>query len=504
MRRHRAWAAWIRRCSPASLALFGGLVMTGPAACQARPATPVGSVQTVDTTGLRARLVQLMTAAADVGFSGSIAVAVGGEVLLRAAVGNADESRGIPITPGTLFDIGSITKPFTAAAILKLEELGRLRVTDRLGQFFPGAPADKRDVTLHQLLTHTAGFGEQVAGDYEPVEREEFVQRAFAAPLEFQPGSRYQYSNVGYSLLAAVIEVVSGEGYEAFLQANLLRPAGLTRTGYQQVAVAADSVAIGYRDGRPLGRPNALRWAADGPYWGLRGNGGLLSTPSELLAWDRALREGRVLSAATLARAYTRHVEEGAGAGTWYGYGWALVPTPRQTTLVTHNGGNGYFFADLLRYVEEGVTIALAVNRPNPQARQLGREVARMVFDPGYTPVLAAPAAPVESTTVPGGARGDLVQAIVAALQDGSESRLRRLIADHFESRFAAMVPLEQHLTVLGRMSLEVRGRTIERIREAPEGVDVVLVAPGRAPMTLNVMLSGGPVPKVAGMGLDG
>ena len=135
----------------------------------------------------------------------------------------------MPNTAHTVFSLGSVTKQFTAAAILKLEEQGS---SAPIGRFI-GAPADKAGITLHQLLTHTAGLPVYTGDDFEPAGRDETVAKMLAAPLRFPPGSDFAYSNAGYSLLAAIVVLASGEGYEEFLRANLFTPAGLEATGYR-------------------------------------------------------------------------------------------------------------------------------------------------------------------------------------------------------------------------------------------------------------------------------
>jgi len=147
------------------------------------------------------------------GYSGSVLVEQHGEVVLDQGYGLADRAHNMPFTADTLFDIASISKPFTAAAVLRLEMRGKLKVEDKLGRFFPDAPPDKAAITLHQLLTHTSGLPESIGQEYDPLARKGFLRRVFATKLLFPPGGRFSYSNVGYSLLAAVVEQVSGKPF---------------------------------------------------------------------------------------------------------------------------------------------------------------------------------------------------------------------------------------------------------------------------------------------------
>lgn len=336
----------------------------------------------VVAAGLGQRLDERLSELAARGFSGVVVVARGPVVELAQGYGLADRRAKIPWTPATVFDIGSVTKQFTGAAILRLEVDGKLRVDDTLAEHFPDAPADKRAITIHQLLTHTAGFLDVLGEDYDPLEREDFVQGLFAAPLLTPPGTVHRYSNAGYSLLAVIIERVTGESYETALRRLVLAPAGLRETGYRLPQWPAGRVARGYRFGGDWGVPHEKRWAADGPYWNLRGNGGLLSTAWDLYRWHLAMETDAVLPAEARARWQAPHVPEGPRAPSSYGYGWSIMPTPRRTRMIWHDGSNGAFFADYRHYVDEGFFVLTATN--NAADRRLGyqKAVIETVFAP--------------------------------------------------------------------------------------------------------------------------
>jgi CubicO group peptidase (beta-lactamase class C family) len=315
------------------------------------------------------------------GFAGVVLVAADDEIVFQKGYGMADREKEIPNTPETIFPIGSITKQFTAAAILKLEMAGKLRVTDPIERFFDGVPKDKRGITLHQLLTHTAGFRPALGFDFAPIGREEYVRLALGSELEHPPGETHLYSNVGYSLLAAIIEKVTGESCGAYMRRHLFSPAGMKDTGYLLPGVDGDRLAHGYRDGEDWGTLLDHPWAEDGPYWHLRGNGGILSTAGDMYRWHRALEGDGILSPEAKEKMYTRHVPE-EGGGSYYGYGWSLVETRRGTRLITHNGGNPYFFADFLRFVDDDVVIFLAANSQGYLVEDAAWELARLIFDP--------------------------------------------------------------------------------------------------------------------------
>ncbi|MCB1024728.1 MAG: beta-lactamase family protein [Acidobacteria bacterium] len=319
------------------------------------------------------------------GFSGSVLVSDGKSVF-NHCYGMADRENSVSCNEHTAYDIGSVTKQFTGAAILKLEMQGKLSVGDRIDKFFSGAPDDKKAITIHQLLTHSSGFPSAIGDDYEVLDKEAFLEKAFKTKLNFKPGEKYDYSNVGYSVLAAIIEKVSGEPYEKFLHDNLFEPAGMKETGYTIPQWKPEQIAVGYNGDRKWGRPTEKKWDRTAPYWNLLGNGGILSTTDDLYKWHRALLTDKILDKAAKAKYYKRHIEEGENAGTYYGYGWALFPTPRNTTLITHNGGNGTFYCDFLRYTEEKVTIILLSNSMRREFRAIPMKIAKSLFSKDYKP----------------------------------------------------------------------------------------------------------------------
>ncbi|HYF72845.1 MAG TPA: serine hydrolase domain-containing protein, partial [Nocardioides sp.] len=305
------------RLRPAVAALAAALLLSS---CEAGAPAPD------EETGQRP-----LFRAADVpdGSSGSLVAVADGEVVACQGWGAADRGARTPAGCDTVFDIGSLTKQFTAAAVVRLQMQGRLRVTDSLGDFFARVPVDKRGITVRHLLTHTAGLVGGLGDDYEPLSRDAMVSAALASKLRSAPGVRYHYSNLGYSLLAAIVEVASGTGYEDYLASELFGPAGMARTGYVLPDWDPSDVAVEYdaRD-RPQGRPYDHPWAADGPYWNLRGNGGLLSTAHDMGRWLLALEGGSVLDDDAKAELFRPRVLEEPGGETRYAYGWVVADTP--------------------------------------------------------------------------------------------------------------------------------------------------------------------------------
>lgn len=307
------------------------------------------------------RVNDFLTAA---GVTGGILVAKNGKVILRKGYGWANETRKIPLTSESVFDIGSVTKQFTAAAILKLVEQGKLRVTDSITRFFKDVPEDKQNITIHQLLTHTAGFEHDVETAARFPIRDEWVRAALNSKLKLTPGERFNYSNAGYSLLAAIIEVASGSSYESYLHKHLWEPAGMIKTGNLIPRFSQEELARGYDISGDLGLSQDKWWDEDGPFWGGRGGGYVLSTLEDLYKWHLALEGEKILSKESKRKLYTPYApfkdrkESRDREESWhYGYGWAIFKTPRGTRLVEHTGGNSIVSTDFLRYVDEGVVI---------------------------------------------------------------------------------------------------------------------------------------------------
>ena len=316
-------------------------------------AAPMGGTARGDVA---AWLDQHLTRAERFGFAGAVVVERGGEVILNKAYGLADREGGKRVTAETVFDIGSITKPFTASAILKLADQGKLRAGDSITRFLDNVPADKKAITIHHLLTHTSGLQNGFGGDYELISRDSLVGVVLASKLQSVPGANYEYSNVGYSLLGAIIEKASGLPYEKYLREHVLLPAGATSTGYRSVDWADKPFAVGYRGSGRLGTPLEQLWADDGPSWHLRANGGLLSTAGDLYRWLAAFHGHQIVSPAMYEKA-TKPPD-----GSEYGYGWGVGKLANGKRFIGHNGSNGYFYARAVHVPDDTLTIVFLTN----------------------------------------------------------------------------------------------------------------------------------------------
>lgn len=355
-----------------ALAACFALGVVGPAAGQD---TPVVSGETGRA------LDEYLSRLERFGFAGGAAAVRGKDVILLKSYGLADRARRIPLTTSSVYNLGSITKQFTAAAILILEMQGKLSVTDAVSAHLPGVPPDKAAITLHHLLTHSSGLESDFApSDYDPVGREEYVRRALASTLLFKPGSGYEYSNAGYSLLAAIVEKVSGQPYETFLTERVFRPAGMKESGYKAPAWAPDRIAHGYVGGEDWGTIIQRIQEPDAPYWTLRGNGGLHTTLGDMVAWHRSLGTDAVLSREARSKYFTPYVAEGPRALSHYAYGWAIGKSARGTTVVQHNGGNGVYVAEFLRFPDEDAMLFLTSTDSDVTATPVVEVLERLMF----------------------------------------------------------------------------------------------------------------------------
>ena len=309
-------------------------------------------------TTLDARAIDsVVRAQVDSGFSGVVLVARGDGVILHRAY-----SRGrVKLTPASAFHVASMTKGFTAAVILRLEEQGKLTVRDSVARFFPDAPSDKRAVTVHQLLTHTAGFPRAWAGS-GVADRDSAARAILARPLERAPGTGFGYVDDDYELLAAIVEVASGTTWERYVERELLRPAGLAHTGFWCGLRAGAPTPVAASDGTrsACARKEGER-AGD---WGHRGASGMSSTALDLLRWTRALRTGRVLSDSSRVAMYAPQVfvRHEPDADVSYGYGVRVYTSGGRTTEVMHSGSGDDGHTSVVRLLPSGLTIVVLSN----------------------------------------------------------------------------------------------------------------------------------------------
>jgi CubicO group peptidase (beta-lactamase class C family) len=301
-----------------------------------------------------------------------------GAVLLERGYGYASPEHGVKATPETKFRIGSITKQFTAAAILRLQEQGKLSVSDPLSKFMPEYPRGN-EITLHHLLTHTSGLHSYTdKPDFlqtvtVPIKSEDLIQSFKNDPPDFAPGGKFAYCNSGYFLLGAIVEKVSGQSYADFLRTQFFEPLGMKATGVHTYDAILENEATGYaQEGNVLKK--ALNWDMSRA----GGAGALYSTVGDLARWNEALFNGKVLNEVSLKAAFTP-VKVGPPsqpADEGYGYGWA-VGKFRGLREVQHGGGLQGFVSQLSRYPGEHFTVVVLVNAEPPPPGLAPSDLAR-------------------------------------------------------------------------------------------------------------------------------
>jgi CubicO group peptidase (beta-lactamase class C family) len=305
-------------------------------------------------------------------FSGSVLVAKDGKVLFAKGYGLANAEFEIPNTPDTKFRLGSITKMFTATAILILQDRGKLKVHDPVGKYLSDAPKAWEKVTIHHLLTHTSGVPSYTEDPLYGLSMSKaetvtsMIARFKDKSLQFEPGSKFHYSNSGYFLLGAVIEKVSGKSYEAFLKEAIFDPLGMVDTGYDRPATVLRKRASGYnRVGDGL--VNAAYLDMNQPY----AAGSLYSSVRDLLKWDRALKAGPFSNGAVAAM--FKPFKDN------YGYGWA-IGDHKGHKRYGHGGGINGFATDFERYPDDGVCVAVLCNVLPASPGKVAGDLAGIVF----------------------------------------------------------------------------------------------------------------------------
>lgn len=310
-------------------------------------------------------------------FSGAVLVARDGQTIFNKSYGLANIELGAPNTLQTVFRIASITKPFTATAIMMLQERSKLNVGDSICKYLADCPAHWQPITIKHLLTHTSGipnyldfpdFMPQIA---LPVTHEKMIGTFRNKPLQFTPGEKFAYGNSGYYLLGVIIERASGKSYAEFLQENIFAPIGMKQTGDFDNREIIKNRAAGYslKNDRPA---NAIYFHPSQ----LLATGSLWSTTGDLLLFDQALYTEKLLKSKTLAEMFTLYKAD-------YGYGWQVAPRLNRR-LIAHGGDTLGFMGFLQRFTDDRITIVLLSNKGYMNVLTLARDLPAIVFGEKY------------------------------------------------------------------------------------------------------------------------
>jgi D-alanyl-D-alanine carboxypeptidase len=305
----------------------------------------------------------------------SVTVLKDGEVVKTAACGLADVELDVPATPDTVFQIQSITKTFTSAAILMLLEEGKLSLDDPVGKHLEGAPDSWKEIALRHLLSHTSGIkdfiNEPTASLRIDVTEEEVLKATAPRPLNFSPGEKYAYSNTNYHLLAMIIRKLSGMWYGDFLKMRIFEPLGMAHTRVVSLSELIPHRASGYRwENGGFRRGEFVAESILG-----YGGGGIVSTAPDMAKWAAAVLSGKVLKEATIAEAWKPTALKGGGT-SGYGLGWGIgiIDGHRE---IGHSGGHiTGFSTQLALYPEDRLAVVVLANANGVNVGRIARRVA--------------------------------------------------------------------------------------------------------------------------------
>ncbi len=320
------------------------------------------SAQTLNTKQLIAEYDKMLSEQFKPGETGCAAlVAKNGQIIYKKAFGMANLEINVPMQPDMVFRIGSITKQFTSMAILQLMEQGKLSLQDEITKFIPGYPTHGHAITIEHLLTHTSGiksytnvpeYQQYIRTDLKPDEILDIIK---TLPMEFAPGTKYNYNNSGFFLLGYIIEKVSDKTYQEYLQQNFFTPLGMTGSCYGNDTKIIKNRASGYKPGND-GPENANYLSMLVPF----SAGAIQSTVEDLFKWNQAVHSYRLVKKETLDKAFAEY-KLPDGKGTGYGYGWFLSQI-KGSPSIEHGGGINGFLTNAIYLPEEDVFVALFSN----------------------------------------------------------------------------------------------------------------------------------------------
>ena len=311
----------------------------------------------------------------------AVAVVKDGRVVMAKGYGLANVELQVPVKTETVFQIASVTKQFTAAAIMMLVESGKLTLDDKVGKYITNAPASWSGITIRHLLTHTSGLTDYPDGfDYRrDYTEDELIKAIESVPLAFQPGEKWEYSNAGYVTLGVIIRKVTGKFWGDFLQENIFKPLGMTTARVISEASIIPNRSSGYiiYDGRLINQ----QWVS--PTLNRTADGSLYMSVLDLAKWDAALYGETILKRASLDQMWTP-VKLNNGTTAPYGFGWSVMEA-NGYRLLEHEGAWQGFNANIARYVNDKLTVIVLANLKTARAPMISHAVAG-VFMPAVAP----------------------------------------------------------------------------------------------------------------------
>lgn len=312
----------------------------------------------------------------------SLAVMESGRIVLAKGYGVSNVESQVPVKQETIFQSGSMGKQFTATAVMMLVENGKVALEDKITKYFTNAPASWTNVTVRHLLTHTAGFTGypkefDLRRDYT---EDELLQRIAAIPLEFTPGEKWSYSNLGYVTLGILIHRVSGEFYGDFIQERIFKPLDMRTARVISEADIVPNRAAGYR--LVQGKLKNQEWVS--PTMNTTADGSLYLSVLDMAKWDAALYTDKILKKSSLNEMWTP-VRLNNDQAQGYGFGWSLGEI-RDHRVVEHSGAWQGFKSHIARYPEQGLTVVVFVNLVEADVTKIAHTIATF-YRPELTPL---------------------------------------------------------------------------------------------------------------------
>jgi len=316
-------------------------------------------------------------------FNGSVLVAENGSIIFEKGYGYADRDLKTANTPETKFRIASLTKQFTAMLIMQLVEQGKIKLDAKLSDYLTYYRKDLGDkITIHNLLTHTSGVPNYTNNEFmdkhvgTAITPKDLILTYGSGELDFEPSTKYNYSNTAYVMLGAIIEEVTGKKYETVLQENILTPLQMTNSGYEHNEIKMTNQAIGY-DNAPGGVVIAKFIDMSIPF----SAGAMYSTVEDLYKWDRALYTDKLITAASKEKIFTPFLNN-------YGYGWNIIHAKVSETdekiIHTHSGGINGFSTNIMRVESDNLVIVVLSNYANGQSTKVANDISKIMYGIPY------------------------------------------------------------------------------------------------------------------------
>ena len=341
----------------------------------------------------------------------AIAVVKNGKIVKKQGYGVASVEFNVPVTTATVFEIGSITKQMTAAAVLLLVEEGKINLDEKISVYLPNTPEAWKNVSVRNLLTHTSGIKSYTAIGVgfeltKRMKRDEFIKALSSYPLDFETGSRYSYSNSGYNLLGFIIEAASGKSYWDFMQARIFQKLGMTQTFDRDPKYVIKNRATGYE------LENGVFTGRDYDLTDVFAAGAVVSTVEDLVKWDAAWRSDTLLKKESKAEAWKPFVLTD-GKSNPYGLGWNVADF-RGHRLISHSGSTAGFNAQISRFVDDDLTVIVLTNLGDAGfAGTIARGIAKI-----YIPAISIKAMKEQT-----GAEAKLTEMFANALRERIENK---------------------------------------------------------------------------------